>query len=52
MVKWKGCHSKKSKWVKPTHLNLLLEMIEKFEHERDHEMGNKKMRKKKSNKSM
>jgi hypothetical protein len=51
LVKWKGCHPKKSQWVKLAHLNHLPEMVKKFEPERGHEMGNRKAHKNKSNTS-
>jgi hypothetical protein len=39
LVKWKGCHPKKSKWVKLVHLNHLPKMVEKFEQEHGQEMA-------------
>jgi hypothetical protein len=35
--------------MKPTHLNHLLKMVEKFEQECGHKMGNRKAHKDKSN---
>jgi hypothetical protein len=48
-IKWKGCHPKESQWVSLSHLNHLLEMVEKFEMEKGHELGRKKSHKKKMN---
>jgi hypothetical protein len=48
---WKGCHLKESQWVKLIHLDHLPKVVEKFEQEHGHEMGNIKMHKNKSNAS-
>jgi hypothetical protein len=40
---------KRLQWVKPAHLNHLPKMVEKFEWECGHEMGNRKTYKDKSN---
>jgi len=42
---------KESQWVKPTHLDHLPKMVEKFELEHGHEMGNRNTHKDKSNTS-
>jgi hypothetical protein len=40
-----------SQWMKPAHLDHLPKMVEKFEQECGHEMGNKKSHNEKSNTS-
>ncbi len=42
---------KMSQWMKPAHLDHLPKMVEKFEQECGHEMGNKKSHNEKSNTS-
>jgi hypothetical protein len=49
LVKWKRCHPKKSKWVKPVHLDHLPKMVEKFEQEHGHELAIRKVHKDKFN---
>jgi hypothetical protein len=39
LVKYKGCHHKEAMWMKPIHLDHLLEMVNKFKKERGHERG-------------
>jgi hypothetical protein len=48
LIKWKRCHPKELYWMKFVHLNFLSQMVEKFEWECGHEMGNMKMHKDKS----
>jgi hypothetical protein len=39
LVKYKGCHHKEAMWMKPTHLNHVLEMVNKFESKRVTNLG-------------
>jgi hypothetical protein len=48
--KYKGYHHKEAIWMELVQLNHLLEMVNKFEQERAHELGMKKTWKKKKNK--
>jgi hypothetical protein len=41
-VKWKGYNQKEATWVRPSHWDHLLEMVDKFEWERKHELGQNK----------
>jgi hypothetical protein len=41
-VKYKGCHRKEVVWMKLTHLNHLLKMVNKFEQEWGRELGVKR----------
>jgi hypothetical protein len=43
LVKYKGYHHKEVVWMKPTHQDHLLEMVNKFEQEWGHEFGVKKI---------
>jgi hypothetical protein len=47
LVKYKGCHHKKLVWMKPIHLNHLLEMVNKFGQKRGSYTYNEKKTKKK-----
>jgi hypothetical protein len=51
LVKWERCQSKVSQWMKLIHLDHLPEMVEKFEKNYGHEMGNRKTHNEKSNTS-
>jgi len=42
LVKYKGCHHKEIMWMKPTHLDHFLEMVNKFEQEKGHKLGVKR----------
>ncbi len=42
LVKYKGCHRKEVVWMKLTHLNHLLKMVNKFEQEWGRELGVKR----------
>ncbi len=47
-MKYKGCNHKDAMWMKPAHLDHLLEMVNKFKQEKGHELvGVKKTWKKK-----
>ncbi len=39
LVKCKGCHHKEIMWMKPTHLDHLFEMVNKFEQVKGHKFG-------------
>jgi hypothetical protein len=47
LVKYKGCYHKEAIYMKPTHLEHLQKMVNKFEQERGHELGVKSTWKKK-----
>jgi hypothetical protein len=38
LVKYKGYHHKEIVWMKPAHLDHLLDMVAKFEQERGHKL--------------
>ncbi len=42
LVKYKGYHHKETMWMKHAHLDHLLDMVTKFEHERGHKFGVKR----------
>jgi hypothetical protein len=42
LVKCKCCHHKEIMWMKPIHLDHLLEMVNKFEQEKGHKLGVKR----------
>ncbi len=46
LVKYKGCHHKEVMWMKPTHLDHLLDIVVKFEQERGHKLVVKRTLKK------
>jgi hypothetical protein len=37
LVKYKGYHHRDAMWMKPTHLDHLIEMVNKFEQKKGHE---------------
>ncbi len=39
LMKYKGCHHKDTMWMKLAHLDHLLEMVNKFEQEKGHELA-------------
>jgi hypothetical protein len=46
LVKYKGNHHKEVVWMKLAHVDHKLDMVAKFEQERGHEFGVKRIRKK------
>ncbi len=48
-MKYKGHHHKDVVWMNPAHLDHLLEMVNKLEQKRDHELGMKKTQQKNKN---
>jgi hypothetical protein len=47
LIKHNEFHPKEAVWVKPSHLDHLLDMVAKFKQERGHEFGVKRITKKK-----
>jgi hypothetical protein len=52
LVKYKGCYHKEVVWMKPTHLDHLLEMVNKFGQERGSQTYNEEKLKKKTHLQM
>lgn len=42
LVKYKGYHHKEVVWIKPTHLDHMLNIMAKFKHGKGHKLGMKK----------
>ncbi len=48
-MKYKGCYHKEAVWMKPTNLDHVPKIVNKFEQERGHKLRMKNIRKKKKN---